>query len=415
MPDSLYLKWQYKAVTGKKLNLKNPCTFNEKLQWLKLHDRNPLYTTLVDKYEVKKYVAERIGEQYIIPTIGVWDNFDDIDFAALPEQFVLKCTHDSGSVVICKDKSSFDVEYARQRLELALEKNYYWLFREWPYKNVKPRIIAEKYLSEFDNDSADDYKVMCFDGEPKVIQVHKNRFKNHTQDFFDLNWKKLDISQEFPCSDIKIEKPAQYEDMIKFSRLLANKIPQVRIDWYNVKCNLYFGELTFFDGAGLEEFVPDSWNRFFGDLIKLRKFGGGGKKITFNSCVFFAYFEDDDGIKDYKFQCFEGKVDNILVCSKRNANFGVKYNYFSRDWKPLAYSIPEKNGNVDDCKSPVNLDLMLKLAEYLSIGLKEVRVDFYEVRGKIYFGEFTFYSNAGIDNTITEQADIELGKKLILL
>ncbi len=141
----------------------------------------------------------------------------------------------------------------------------------------------------------------------------------------------------------------------------------------------------------------------------------GGGKITFNSCVFFACFEDDEGIKDYKFQCFDGKVDNILVCSKRNSNFGVKYNYFSRDWKPLCYSIPEKNGDIADCKSPENFDLMLRLAEHLSAGLKEVRVDFYEVSGKIYFGEFTFYSNAGIDNTITEQADIELGKKLNVL
>lgn len=270
IPDSIYLRWQYKKVTGKKLNLKNPQTFNEKLQWLKLHDRKPEYTMMVDKFAVKEYVADKIGAEYVIPTLGVWNHFDEIDFDVLPNQFVLKCTHDSGSVVICRDKAAFNVDEAREKIENGLKHNFYWQFREWPYKNVKPRIIAEKYLSEVDSSDTDDYKVMCFGSEPGMIQVHKNRFTNHTEDFYDLNWKKMDITQDImPNSDIIVEKPETFDDMVRFSKLLADKIPQVRIDWYNVRCKLYFGEMTFFDGAGLDEYIPAKWNKKFGDMIKL--------------------------------------------------------------------------------------------------------------------------------------------------
>lgn len=280
IPDSIYLRRQYKKATGKKLNLKNPQTFNDKLQWLKLHDRKPEYTMMVDKYEVKKYVADKIGAEYVIPTLGIYNHFDEIDFDSLPNQFVLKCTHDSGSVVVCKDKSTFDKTAARRKLEDGLKHNYYWNFREWPYKNVKPRIIAEKYLSEDDNSDLDDYKIMCFENEPKIIQVHKNRFVNHTVDYYDLNWTKLDISQDvMPKSNFVVEKPSTFEDMVKFSKLLSNGIPQIRIDWYNVRYKLYFGEMTFFDGAGLDEYIPDKWNKIFGEMIKLPKdITGGGIK-----------------------------------------------------------------------------------------------------------------------------------------
>lgn len=277
IPDSIYLRWQYKKVTGKKLNLKNPQTFNEKLQWLKLHDRKTEYTMMVDKFAVKEYVANKIGAEYVIPTLGVWNHFDEIDFDALPNQFVLKCTHDSGSVVICRDKAAFNIAEAREKIENGLKHNFYWQFREWPYKNVKPRIIAEKYLSEVDSSDTDDYKVMCFENGPEMIQVHKNRFTNHTEDFYDLNWKKMDITQDImPNSDIIVEKPETFDDMVRFSKLLADKIPQVRIDWYNVRCKLYFGEMTFFDGAGLDEYIPDKWNKIFGELVRLPKNMTGG-------------------------------------------------------------------------------------------------------------------------------------------
>lgn len=270
IPDTIWIRYLYRKLVGKKLNLKHPQTFNEKLQWLKLYDRNPEYTKMVDKYEVKKFVAERIGEQYIIPTLGVWNKFDDIDFGSLPNQFVLKCTHDSGGVVIVKDKNTFDKEAARKKLSKNLKRNFYWFFREWPYKNVKPRIIAEQYLSDIDSTVIDDYKVMCFDGEPKMIQVHKDRFTNHTEDFYDLNWNKMKIWQEeMPMTNLMQEKPINFDCMIKFSKLLSESIPQLRVDWYNLDGKLYFGELTFFDGAGFDEYIPDEWNKIFGDWIKL--------------------------------------------------------------------------------------------------------------------------------------------------
>ncbi len=192
IPDELYLKCKYKQVTGLDLNLSNPQTFNEKIQWLKLNDRRPAYTEMVDKYEAKRYVAGIIGEQYIIPTLGVWDRFEDIDFDKLPDKFVLKCTHDSGGVCVCKNKANLDRDKARRTIEKSLKTNYFWVGREWPYKNVKPRIIAEQYIESIDNDLMD-YKFMCFDGEVKAILLCSGRFSKEgvKMTFFDPDWKRL--------------------------------------------------------------------------------------------------------------------------------------------------------------------------------------------------------------------------------
>lgn len=271
--DAFYLKIIYYQTFNKKLDLSNPKTFNEKLQWLKLYDRNPEYTKMVDKYEVKKYVAEKIGEEYIIPTIGIYDSFEEINFKELPDQFVIKCTHDSGGIVICKDKSNFSIEEARKKINKCMKNNYYRNWREWPYKNVKPRIIIESFM--------------------------------------------------------------------------------------------------------------------------------------------------DDGVNsqlvDYKLQCFWGKVDNILVCVDRDKETGVKYHYFDTNWKYLKYcpypGINEKNINIS---KPKQLDKMIKIAERLSAGIPEVRIDLYIIHGKIYFGEYTFFTNGGFDTTITSDADIILGEKLKL-
>lgn len=273
LDDVFYLKIIYYQTFNKKLDLKNPKTFNEKLQWLKLYDRNPEYTKMVDKYEVKKYVAEKIGEEYIIPSIGIYNSFDEINFNELPDQFVIKCTHDSGGIVICKDKSNFSIEEARKKINKCMKNNYYRSWREWPYKNVKPRIIIESFM--------------------------------------------------------------------------------------------------------------------------------------------------DDGVNsqlvDYKLQCFWGKVDNILVCVDRDKETGVKYHYFDTNWKYLKYcpypGINEKNINIS---KPKQLDKMIKIAERLSAGIPEVRIDLYIIHGKIYFGEYTFFTNAGFDTTITSDADIILGEKLKL-
>lgn len=271
LPDKPYLELIYYAHFGKKLDLKNPKTFNEKLQWLKLYDRNPEYTRMVDKYEAKQYVAEKIGEEYIIPTLGVWDDPDQIDFDALPEQFVLKCTHDSGGLVICRDKSKLNIEEAKEKLKKRLKFRYFYWGREWPYKNIKPRIIAEKYMEDESGTELKDYKVMCFEGEPKLIQVHQGRFGEHTQDFYDTQWQKLEITQGFPYSETTMGKPEFLEEMLTLSKELSQNLHQVRVDWYYVGHQLYFGELTFFDGAGFDGFEPDEYDEIIGNWIRIHE------------------------------------------------------------------------------------------------------------------------------------------------
>ena len=278
VPDKYFIKIQYRINMGKNLNLDNPVTFNEKLQWLKLYDRKPIYTMMVDKYEVKKYVADIIGEQYLIPTLGIWDNFDDIDFDSLPEQFVLKCTHDSGGLVVCRDKKKLDKKKAKKKISSSLKRNYYWLGREWPYKNVKPRIIAEKYIENKVTHELLDYKFMCYNGKVQNSFVCSDR---HTSSglkvtFHDIDWNKMPFERHYP-NDIKhIPKPKNYEKMIELAEILSERISFVRIDFYETDYNLYFGEMTFYPGSGIEEFNPDIWDRKLGDLIKLPETSGGG-------------------------------------------------------------------------------------------------------------------------------------------
>ena len=272
VPDSLYLKLLYRVIMGRKLNLKNPKEYNEKLQWLKLNDRKPEYAIMVDKYEVRGYIAELLGEQYLIPCLGIYDSVEDIDIDALPDKFVLKCTHDSGSVEICKDKSCYDMEGAKHRLSQAMKRNYYATYREWPYKYVKPRIIAEGYL-EGDEGDLKDYKVMCFNGEAKIIEVHENRFvegKVHTQTFYDREWEIVPLTQvETVTVDKPSERPRQLEEILRLSELIAKDMYHARIDWYIEGDKIYFGEITFYDGSGFESFSTPEMERMLGDMIKL--------------------------------------------------------------------------------------------------------------------------------------------------
>ena len=266
LPDKAYLQIYYFLRFKKFINFKNPKTFNEKLNYLKLYDRNPLYTTLVDKYEVKNYVSKIIGDKYIIPTLGVWDKFDDIDFEKLPNQFVLKCTHDSEGLVIVKDKSKFNKEEAGKKIEEALKYNFYYIGREWPYKNVKPRIIAEKYMG----DNLNDYKFFCFNGEPKMMFIASDRGIGKTKfDYYDLDFNHLDIVQHYPNSSEEIEKPKNFDKMIEFSRKLSKSMKHVRIDFYDVDGKLYFGEITFFHFSGFMPFIPDKWDKIMGDYINI--------------------------------------------------------------------------------------------------------------------------------------------------
>ena len=270
-PDELYLRLMFRLKMQHKLDLNNPQTFSEKIQWLKLYNRKPLYTSLVDKYAVKDYVAKIIGEEYIIPTLGVWNSANDINFDILPDQFVLKTTNGSGGndVVICKDRSKFDKANAIIRLNRSLKKNVYKSLREWPYKNVQPRIIAEKYMED-ESGELRDYKFFCFNGKVKCLQVDYDRFVEHHRNIYDTNWNLLPFTIKYPSKENSvIKKPENFSIMLDFAARLSENIPHVRVDLYNINGHVYFGEMTFFHGSGYEKFCPDVWNRQFGDWIEL--------------------------------------------------------------------------------------------------------------------------------------------------
>jgi len=272
IPDALYLKIIYRAETGKRLDLKHPKTYNEKLQWLKLYDRRPEYTMMVDKYEVRKYVAEKIGEEYLIPLIGVYDSVDEIPWEELPDKFVLKCTHGSGSNIICSNKRKLDIEEAKKKLRKWMKKNWYWFGREWVYNNINPRIVCEKFMVDESGEELKDYKIFCFNGEPKLIQVDFDRFKGHKRNIYDLDWDFVDLTIKYPRDPNRtIARPDKLDEMLNIARKMSAGIPHVRVDLYSIGDKIYFGELTFTHGSGYEPFYPESYNELFGSWLKLPK------------------------------------------------------------------------------------------------------------------------------------------------
>ena len=267
IPDKLYLSILYKIKFGHFINYKNPKTYNEKLQWLKLYNRKPEYKKMVDKYAVKEYVSNLIGKEYIIPTYYVWDDIKEIDWESLPDKFVIKTTNGGGSsgVIICKDKAKLNISETEKRLKHALKLNIYKSYREWPYKGMRKRVIAEQLLEEENQETPHDYKVMCFDGKVKLIEFHEGRFsEHHTQDFYDREWNLTEITQGSygEYNTIASPRPELLDEMIRLSEMLADGIPHIRVDWYIVNNHLYFGELTFFDGSGLCPF-----DRYEDDLL----------------------------------------------------------------------------------------------------------------------------------------------------
>lgn len=270
LSDKTYLKLIYYAHFGKKLNLNNPKTYNEKLQWLKLYDRNPRYTDMVDKQESKRIITETVGEGYVIPTIGVWDDPDKIDFSELPDKFVLKTTHDSGSLVICRDKATLDIPATRNTLRESLKREYFYWGREWPYKNVKPRIIAESYMEDITTGELRDYKWYCFHGEPKIVGIFCDRsIGATTANYFDDCFQPLDLTWGYPAASVAPEKPGSFEEMKQLAATLSGDIPCLRVDFYEVNGKPYVGELTFFDGAGLDLIQPREWDERIGAWITL--------------------------------------------------------------------------------------------------------------------------------------------------
>ena len=270
MDDRSFIKWEYFSGMGKFPNLKNPTTYNEKLQWLKLNDIHEEYSLLVDKYEAKKVVARKIGEEYIIPTLGVYDSFDEIDFAQLPNQFVMKTTHDSGGIVICPDKSKLDKKASRKKLEKSLRNNYFYEHREYPYKNIKPRIIAEQYMVDESGTELKDYKFFCFDGKCKMLFIATDRSIGDVKfDFFDTEFNHLPFVQGHPWATQEVRKPKGFEKMVELAEMLGKGYPHVRVDLYDINGRIYFGELTFFHFSGNVPFEPQEWDYKIGEWLKL--------------------------------------------------------------------------------------------------------------------------------------------------
>ncbi len=271
MPNKTFLKIRFYCETGYKLNLNNPQSFNEKIQWLKLYDQKTEYINFVDKVEVRKIVSEKIGEEYLIPILAVYDSVDEIDLDDLPDSFVLKCTHDSGGVIICKDKNKFDFRNAKKKLKKLLKINFFYYGREWPYKHIKPRIICEKYMMDDEIGELRDYKLMCFNGEVKCSFVCLNRKSESglNVDFYDLSWNLMPFERKYSNSKSYLKKPINYNKMIELAEKLSNNLPFIRVDFYEVNGKLYFGELTLYPGSGFEEFTPGSYDYMLGSWIDL--------------------------------------------------------------------------------------------------------------------------------------------------
>lgn len=270
--DKMYvrLKWFARRMPYR-LNLKNPHSFNEKLQWIKIHDHNPLYTTLVDKYRVKEYVRVHVGDNHVIPLLGAWDSVDDIEWDNLPEQFVLKVNHDCGGQVICKDKSKLNIADATEMLRHAFTRNYYYEGREWPYKNVQPKVFAEAYMED-EFGELRDYKFFCFDGEVKAMFIASDRQTKGKEvkfDFFDADFNHLPFTQGHPNAEVQPQKPKGFEEMKRLAAQLSKGLPEVRVDFYDLNGKVYFGEFTFFHFGGMVPFEPVEWDYTFGNWIKL--------------------------------------------------------------------------------------------------------------------------------------------------
>ncbi len=273
MNDALFIEKKYELVLGKKINLTSPLTFNEKLQWLKLYDHNPKYTVMADKVAVKDYVSKCIGEQYVIPTLGVWDSVEKINFDSLPLKFAIKCNHNSGcGMCICKDKSRLDIVKVRRELTKGLKQDYYLMHREWPYKDIPRKILAEQYLENCEVGGLIDYKIHCFNGVPKFILVCKDRFSptGLTEDFFTTEWEHMAVKRpNIPNATMPILKPAKLDEMLFLAEKLSKDIPFLRVDFYYVDGKIYFSELTFFPASGFAAFEPEEWDKKFGDWLVL--------------------------------------------------------------------------------------------------------------------------------------------------
>ena len=422
IPDKWYLMVMFRSSLGYWPNLKHPKTFNEKLQWLKLYDRKPEYTTMVDKYTVKDYVAAIIGEEYIIPTLGVWDKPEDIEWDKLPSQFVLKCTHDSGGLVICRDKDTLDKAKAIDKLSKSLQHDYYLAGREWPYKDVPRRIIAEKYInpSPVGKDLAD-YKWYCFDGVPQFCQVIQDRNTKETIDFFDTDWNHQEfvgLNPDAGPATITPARPKNLGTQIEIAKKLSKDMPFSRIDLYEIGEKEYFGEITLYPASGFGAFKPDQYNKILGAMLTLpgEKRGGVIAKIRENSEKMNVGGEIEitrPDLLDFKFFCFNGKVYFFKVDFDRFTNHHA--NYYDTKWNLLPFGeadyLPNPKKKIE---KPDGFEKMLEIAHTLAADIPFIRIDLYNLHGKIYFGEMTFYPASGFGVITPAEYDNKIGEMIIL-
>ncbi len=417
IPDKVYIKWMYRAWMGKGLNLEEPKSFTEKIQWLKLYNRKPEYTTMVDKYAVKKYVAERIGEEYIIPTLGVWERPEDIDFESLPDKFVLKTCHGGGStgVIICKNKSTFDQDAAIKRLKKSMKSNIYMYYREWPYKNVPRRIIAEQYMEDSHVGELRDYKFFCFGGQCKCFKVDFDRFIEHHANYYNAKGSLLKFGEMgiLPKFDKVIEMPKNLNKMIDLANELSRNTPFLRVDFYDIDGKVYFGELTFFPASGLIPFEPKEWDEILGSWIDL----GGGKQLLVNQnviCIFEPTNTFSKELSDYKFYCFNGVPTYCQVIANRSTKETI--DFFDMEWNHMEFVglNPMCSNALKPAAKPMVLPQMIEKATELSKGIPFLRVDFYYTNNKFYFGELTLYPASGIGAFTPHDWDEKLGQMINL-
>lgn len=417
MPDGIYLRILYRIYMGKCLHLRNPKTFSEKLQWLKIHNRKPEYTMMVDKFAVKDYVASIIGAEHIIPTLGVWDRPEDIDFDALPNQFVLKPTQGGGGheVVICLDKSTLNCNAVIEKLKIGLKQNSYRSLREWPYKNVPRRIIAEKFInSSPEVKDLIGYKWYCFDGEPKICQVVQNRTAQESIDFFDTEWRHkqfVGLNSKAIHAEVLPSKPSNIATQLRIAHELSKEIQFSRIDLYETGDNIYFVEIAFYPASGMEKIKPDEYNEILEAMLRLPGEKRGGHIVNVSSDGELLFSKPD--LHDYKFFCFNGSVKFFKIDYDRYINH--RANYYDKNLKLQEFGeeafLPDPNAEV---KIPENINEMISLAEKLSLGHPFLRVDLYNIGGKIYFGELTFFPASGLEKFTPEVYDEIIGNYIDL-
>lgn len=391
MSDKFYIKTLWKMCMGYELNLKHPVTFNEKLQWLKLHDHNPIYPLLVDKVRVKDWVAEKIGAEHVIPTLAIYKSVDEIDLDKLPNQFVLKCNHDSGSVIICKEKKEFDLVAAKQKLNKALHHNFYWDAREWAYKKVNPLIFAEQYMEDTRTGELQDYKFFSFDGVAKALFIATERQgKKETKfDFFDMDFRHIDVTNGHPNADTLPSKPDTFDEMVRMSNELSKGFPEVRVDFYEVNGQAYFGELTFYHWGGMTPFNPSSFDKKMGEWVRIdniNKSSWGG--VVKDNIVLYVHSLEEmrNDLVTYKFLCFDGEPKIMYMTVK---NEDIWENYYDMDFKQLSIGHGRRISDEPIAK-PICFEEMKRFAATLSQDMPHVRIDLYQVAGQVYFSEYTF-------------------------